>query len=57
MARQYFGTDGVRGRVGQFPITPEFALRLGFAAGETLVAHARATGQWGWQRTANGRRC
>jgi phosphoglucosamine mutase len=47
MARQYFGTDGVRGRVGQFPITPEFALRLGFAAGETLVAHARATGQVG----------
>ena len=44
MARQYFGTDGVRGRVGQFPITPDFALRLGFAAGETLVAHARAMG-------------
>lgn len=44
MARQYFGTDGVRGRVGQFPITPDFALRLGFAAGETLVAHARALG-------------
>ena len=44
MARQYFGTDGVRGRVGQFPITPDFALRLGFAAGETLVAHARAQG-------------
>ncbi len=44
MARQYFGTDGVRGRVGEAPITPEFALRLGFAAGETLVAHARAYG-------------
>jgi phosphoglucosamine mutase len=44
MARQYFGTDGVRGRVGQFPITPDFALRLGFAAGETLVAHAKAQG-------------
>jgi len=44
MARQYFGTDGVRGRVGRFPITPDFALRLGFAAGETLVAHARAQG-------------
>lgn len=43
-ARQYFGTDGVRGRVGRFPITPEFALRLGFAAGETLVAHARESG-------------
>lgn len=44
MTRQYFGTDGVRGRVGKFPITPDFALRLGFAAGETLVAHARACG-------------
>ncbi len=44
MARQYFGTDGVRGRVGQYPITPDFALRLGFAAGETLVAHARSLG-------------
>ncbi|MFN3883776.1 MAG: phosphoglucosamine mutase [Rhodocyclaceae bacterium] len=44
MARKYFGTDGVRGRVGRFPITPDFALRLGFAAGETLVAHARASG-------------
>ncbi|MFN4149122.1 MAG: phosphoglucosamine mutase [Rhodocyclaceae bacterium] len=44
MARKYFGTDGVRGRVGRFPITPDFALRLGYAAGETLVAHARASG-------------
>ncbi|MHB1358798.1 MAG: phosphoglucosamine mutase [Rhodocyclaceae bacterium] len=44
MARKYFGTDGVRGRVGELPITPDFALRLGFAAGETLVAHARAQG-------------
>ena len=44
MGRKYFGTDGVRGRVGQFPITPDFALRLGFAAGETLVAHARELG-------------
>jgi phosphoglucosamine mutase len=44
MSRKYFGTDGVRGRVGQFPITPDFALRLGFAAGETLVAHARELG-------------
>ncbi len=33
MKRKYFGTDGVRGRVGNFPITPEFALRLGMAAG------------------------
>ncbi|MBU3658054.1 MAG: hypothetical protein FGM35_08540, partial [Rhodocyclaceae bacterium] len=33
MSRKYFGTDGVRGRVGQYPITPDFVLRLGYAAG------------------------
>ena len=38
MGRKYFGTDGVRGRVGQVPITPEFIMRLGHAAGATLVA-------------------
>ena len=38
MSRKYFGTDGVRGRVGQAPITPDFMLRLGYAAGLTLVA-------------------
>ena len=38
MTRKYFGTDGVRGRVGQAPITPDFVMRLGYAAGTTLVA-------------------
>ncbi len=38
MGRKYFGTDGIRGRVGQPPITPDFVMRLGFAAGSTLVA-------------------
>jgi phosphoglucosamine mutase len=38
MGRKYFGTDGIRGRVGQSPITPEFVMRLGFAAGSALVA-------------------
>lgn len=37
MSRRYFGTDGVRGRVGQYPITPDFVLRLGYAAGRVLV--------------------
>ena len=36
MQRKYFGTDGVRGRVGQFPITPDFAVKLGLAAGKVL---------------------
>jgi len=36
MNRKYFGTDGVRGRVGQFPITPDFAVKLGLAAGKVL---------------------
>ena len=41
MSRRYFGTDGVRGCVGEAPITPDFCLRLGYAAGKTLVAHER----------------
>lgn len=36
MSRKYFGTDGVRGKVGDFPITPEFAMKLGWAAGRVL---------------------
>lgn len=34
--RKYFGTDGVRGTVGEFPITPDFAMRLGYAVGVVL---------------------
>ncbi len=36
MTRKYFGTDGIRGRVGESPITPDFVLRLGYAAGLVL---------------------
>ena len=36
MSRKFFGTDGVRGRVGQPPITPEFVLKLGYCAGKVL---------------------
>lgn len=36
MSRKYFGTDGVRGRVGEAPITPDFVMRLGHAAGRAL---------------------
>ncbi len=46
MARRYFGTDGVRGRVGKDPITPDFVLRLGQAAGRVFRARkveSRAT--------------
>lgn len=39
MGRKYFGTDGIRGRVGEFPITPEFVLRLGWAAGMAFRHH------------------
>ncbi len=35
--RKYFGTDGVRGRVGEAPITPEFVLKLGWAVGKVLA--------------------
>jgi len=37
MTRKYFGTDGVRGTVGTAPITPDFVLRLGYAAGKVLA--------------------
>lgn len=40
MARQFFGTDGIRGRVGEHPITPDFFLKLGWAAGRVLARHA-----------------
>ena len=38
MARKYFGTDGIRGRVGEMPIMPDFVMRLGYAAGKVLAA-------------------
>ena len=37
MAKQYFGTDGIRGKVGEYPITPDFVMRLGYAAGRVFV--------------------
>ncbi len=39
MKKKYFGTDGIRGTVGQWPVTAEFMLRLGRAAGVVLAAH------------------
>ncbi len=44
MTRKYFGTDGVRGQVGQAPITPEFVMRLGYSAGKVLVEDPSARG-------------
>lgn len=38
MSRKYFGTDGVRGLVGELPITPDFVMKLGWAAGKVLAA-------------------
>ncbi len=46
MKRQYFGTDGVRGRVGQSPITPDFVMRLGYSAGKVLIQDGLARGQF-----------
>lgn len=39
MSRKYFGTDGIRGRVGQNPITPDFMMRLGWAAGKVFAGN------------------
>ena len=38
VAKKYFGTDGIRGRVGEHPITAEFMLKLGWAAGRVLAS-------------------
>src|SRR5260221_13258378 len=38
MQRKYFGTDGIRGRVGEFPVTTDLMMKLGWAAGRTLVS-------------------
>ena len=45
MTRKYFGTDGVRGRVGVAPITPDFVMRLGYAAGRVLAKAKAGTGR------------
>jgi phosphoglucosamine mutase len=43
--RRYFGTDGMRGRVGDAPITPDLILKLGWAAGRTLAKADGARGE------------
>jgi phosphoglucosamine mutase len=43
MKRKYFGTDGVRGKVGVAPITPEFVMKLGYAAGKVLAGGRTST--------------
>ena len=46
MSRKYFGTDGIRGRVGVAPISADFVLRLGNAYGHALRAQAPSGDQW-----------
>ncbi|RZO20734.1 MAG: phosphoglucosamine mutase [SAR92 clade bacterium] len=41
MSRKYFGTDGIRGTVGQHPITADFMLKLGYAAGKVLTHNTK----------------
>jgi len=45
MSRKYFGTDGIRGRVGDFPITPQFVMNLGYAAGKVLASAEHTVGE------------
>ena len=45
MGRKYFGTDGIRGLVGVAPITPDFVMRLGYAAGKVLAMSPPAGGR------------
>lgn len=42
MSRKYFGTDGIRGRVGEAPITPEFVMKLGWAAGKVFAEQGKS---------------
>ena len=42
MKKTFFGTDGIRGRVGEFPITPDFVLKLGWAVGCVLKQYTEA---------------
>lgn len=42
MSRRYFGTDGIRGKVGHFPVTPDFMLKLGWAAGKVFAREGRS---------------
>lgn len=44
MSRKYFGTDGIRGKVGEAPVTPDFAMRLGYAAGRVLAVNQAGNG-------------
>ena len=41
LPKNFFGTDGIRGRVGEDPITPEFFMHLGYSAGKVLVSDDR----------------
>jgi phosphoglucosamine mutase len=45
MSRKYFGTDGVRGKVGEHPITPQFVMHLGYAAGKVLAKSEHSRGE------------
>lgn len=45
MTKKYFGTDGIRGRVGTFPITPRFVMNLGYAAGKVLANLEHTAGE------------
>jgi len=45
VSRKYFGTDGVRGRVGDYPITPQFVMHLGYAAGKVMAKADHAQGE------------
>ncbi len=45
MSKKYFGTDGIRGRVGDFPITPQFVMNLGYAAGRVLAGAEHTKGE------------
>jgi phosphoglucosamine mutase len=42
VSKKYFGTDGIRGEVGIYPITPEFVMKLGWAAGKVFAQQGKS---------------
>ncbi|MEO6518958.1 MAG: phosphoglucosamine mutase, partial [Pseudoxanthomonas sp.] len=55
MSKKYFGTDGIRGRVGEGPISADFMLRLGNAYGHALRAAGKSADDWRKPRVLIGK--
>ena len=55
MEKHYFGTDGIRGAVGEAPITPDFMLKLGWACGRVFARDAEGNERGRYTDNEHGR--